>query len=198
MPYDPYAQPNPWWRQQQGPQQAPQQGAQFAQPPAPQRPKQWYEGMPTAKPGQFANRPANSPDDANSAKQPQPSLMQMLMLGGPGPIAARHSPARSKGLPARGRGSAACSAARGKTMAALDPSMLGSLGNDSRQVRFCCRCWDGKIPTPVVVVVVVVVVPALAPAALRWRRRWRRRCPHRWQRSIRRSLCVRKGHVWLF
>lgn len=75
MPYDPpYAPANPWWQQQQ----RPQQGQVFAQPPPPTQPKQWYEGLPTVKPGQFAN----SPDDANSAKQPQPSLMQMLMLGG--------------------------------------------------------------------------------------------------------------------
>ena len=77
MPYDPYAQPNPWW-QQQGP---PQQGAQFAQPPAPQQPKPWWQGVPMAK-SQVGKSSDQSGQSANSPNQLSPGLLQMLMLGG--------------------------------------------------------------------------------------------------------------------
>lgn len=74
MPYDPYAQPNPWWQQQQGP----QQGAQFGQPPAPQQPKPWWQGVPMAK----SQVGKSSDQSGQSPNQLSPGLLQMLMLGG--------------------------------------------------------------------------------------------------------------------
>jgi hypothetical protein len=52
----------------------------------PQRPKQWWEQpMPMGKSGggQSPQDDPSKPDDPNAPKQPQPSLLQMLMLGGP-------------------------------------------------------------------------------------------------------------------
>ena len=69
MPYDPYAPVNPWWTQQQ----APQQGAQFSPPPAPVQQKQWWQGVPM---------PKSQTGKSDDPSKPQPSLLQLLMLGG--------------------------------------------------------------------------------------------------------------------
>jgi hypothetical protein len=65
----------------------------MAPPPSPfdrtaqqaQRPKEWWE---QPIPGRLAGAQSpqddpSNPDDPNAPKQPQPSLLQMLMLGGP-------------------------------------------------------------------------------------------------------------------
>ena len=61
---------------------SPQQGNPFANQPAGQRPKQWWEQPMPGRVGQSANSPDDTGQSANSPKQPQPSLLQLLMLGG--------------------------------------------------------------------------------------------------------------------
>ena len=73
MAYDPYAPVNPWWQQQQ----APQQGMPFGPPPAPVQQKQWWQmaGMPKS-----ANTSPDTTPSApgQSANQKPPSLFDMM------------------------------------------------------------------------------------------------------------------------
>jgi hypothetical protein len=50
----------------------------------PQRPKQWWEQMPAqgGLGGAQSPQDLSKPDDPNAPKKPQPSLLQLLMLGG--------------------------------------------------------------------------------------------------------------------
>ena len=61
----------------------PEQRNAFADPRSQQQqPKQWWDQP--VQYGQPANRPVNTPDDrTDDQRKQQPSLLQMLMLGGP-------------------------------------------------------------------------------------------------------------------
>jgi hypothetical protein len=73
--FEPYAPQNQWWTQPQQP-----QGVQFAPAPAPQQPKQWYEGLQTPKDPYGKG----TTDKTAAGKQPQ-SLLDMLMTYGQKP-----------------------------------------------------------------------------------------------------------------
>jgi len=65
------------------------------------QPKQWWDQP--VQYGQPANRPVNTPDseDPNDPerKKPQPSLLQMLMLGGPATYSGTPRPSPPGGNP---------------------------------------------------------------------------------------------------
>jgi hypothetical protein len=78
----------------------PEQRDAFADPRSKQ-PRQWWE--PAVQVGKPANRAVNTPDseDPNDPerKKPQPSLLQMLMLGGPATYSGTPTPGGAAASP---------------------------------------------------------------------------------------------------